>query len=35
MRDSGNFKRYSVRSRDHGTIAACGIDLMYSGCSIP
>ncbi|WP_019220185.1 plasmid replication protein RepC [Bartonella florencae] len=27
MRDSGNFKRYSVRSRDHGIIAACGIDL--------
>ncbi|WP_273789564.1 helix-turn-helix domain-containing protein [Bartonella sp. ML70XJBT] len=27
MRDSGNFKRYSVRSRDHGIITACGIDL--------
>ncbi|WP_254475500.1 plasmid replication protein RepC [Bartonella sp. B1098] len=27
MRDSGNFKRYSIRSRDHGIIAACGIDL--------
>ncbi|MCL6230344.1 helix-turn-helix domain-containing protein [Bartonella bilalgolemii] len=27
MRDSGNFKRYSIRSRNHGVIAACGIDL--------
>ncbi|WP_375656445.1 helix-turn-helix domain-containing protein [Bartonella sp. CM120XJJH] len=27
MRDSGNFKRYSVRSRSHGIITACGIDL--------
>ncbi|WP_273755862.1 helix-turn-helix domain-containing protein [Bartonella sp. MM73XJBT.G] len=35
MRDSGNFKRYSIRSCDHGIITACGIDLMYSGCSIP
>ncbi|WP_244979392.1 helix-turn-helix domain-containing protein [Bartonella queenslandensis] len=27
MRDSGNFKRYSSRSRSHGIITACGIDL--------
>ncbi len=27
MRDSGNFKRSSVRSRSHGIIIACGIDL--------
>ncbi|CAK00494.1 plasmid replication protein RepC [Bartonella tribocorum] len=27
MRDSGNFKRYSSRSRSNGIITACGIDL--------
>ncbi|WP_245407021.1 helix-turn-helix domain-containing protein [Bartonella tribocorum] len=27
MQDSGNFKRYSSRSRSHGIITACGIDL--------
>lgn len=27
MRDSSNFKRYPIRSRDHGIITACGIDL--------
>nr|WP_244979399.1 helix-turn-helix domain-containing protein [Bartonella queenslandensis] len=35
MRDSSNFKRYSSRSRSHGIITACGIDFMYSCCSIP
>nr|WP_275065062.1 helix-turn-helix domain-containing protein [Bartonella grahamii] len=24
MRDSGKFKRYSVRSRSHGIITVCG-----------
>ncbi|WP_039761288.1 plasmid replication protein RepC [Bartonella queenslandensis] len=27
MRDSSNFKRYSGRSRGHGIITACGVDL--------
>ncbi|WP_244427371.1 helix-turn-helix domain-containing protein [Bartonella rattimassiliensis] len=27
MRDSGNFKRYAIRSRKHKIITACGIDL--------
>ncbi|MET3559550.1 hypothetical protein ABID39_000220 [Bartonella japonica] len=27
MRDYGNFKRYLARSRSHGIITVCGIDL--------